>query len=100
VPLRALAWPAFPDLEEAIPTIADELDADLGELLVVVGLGLLSTPISIDLAGTAAGVFKMSSMVGGAVGVARLLGLAATLIVVCVWSRQRRQCAPGEGEGN
>jgi EmrB/QacA subfamily drug resistance transporter len=50
--------------------------------LVVVGLGvgLICTPVSntavgdvpIDLAGTAAGVFKMSSMVGGALGVAIL----------------------------
>jgi hypothetical protein len=47
-------------------------------VVVGVGLGLLSTPISntavgevpINLAGTAAGVFKMSSMVGGALGVA------------------------------
>jgi EmrB/QacA subfamily drug resistance transporter len=54
----------------------------LGVSLVVigVGLGLLSTPISNTavgdvpeaLAGTAAGVFKMSSMVGGAIGVALL----------------------------
>jgi EmrB/QacA subfamily drug resistance transporter len=50
-----------------------------GSLVVIgIGLGLLSTPISntavgdvpVALAGTAAGVFKMSSMVGGAVGVA------------------------------
>jgi hypothetical protein len=31
-----------------------------------------ATPVPIDLAGTAAGVFKMSSMVGGALGVALL----------------------------
>jgi hypothetical protein len=58
----------------------------VGVALVVLGLGLglLSTPISdtavggvpIDLAGTAAGVFKMSSMVGGAIGVALLTALA------------------------
>ncbi|GIF19986.1 EmrB/QacA subfamily drug resistance transporter [Actinoplanes tereljensis] len=58
-------------------------------LIVGVGLGLLSTPISntavgavpADLAGAAAGVFKMSSMVGGALGIAVLSavtrGLAA-----------------------
>lgn len=58
----------------------------LAAALVVIGLGLglLSTPISntavggvsVDLAGMAAGVFKMSSMVGGALGVAVLAGLA------------------------
>ena len=58
----------------------------LAVALVVIGLGLglLSTPISntavggvpVDLAGTAAGVFKMSSMVGGALGVAILSALA------------------------
>lgn len=58
----------------------------LAVALVVVGLGLglLSTPISSTavggvppaLAGTAAGVFKMSSMVGGALGVALLTALA------------------------
>lgn len=55
-----------------------------GLVVLGVGLGLLSTPISdtavggvpIDLAGTAAGVFKMSSMVGGAIGVALLTALA------------------------
>jgi EmrB/QacA subfamily drug resistance transporter len=64
-------------------------DSGLGLLaaaLVVVGLGLglLSTPISNTavgdvpgpLAGTAAGVFKMSSMVGGALGVAVLSAFA------------------------
>ncbi len=60
----------------------------LGAALVVVGLGLglLSTPISNTavggvserLAGTAAGVFKMSSMVGGALGVALLTAFART----------------------
>ncbi len=59
--------------------------AVVGVALVIVGLGLgmLSTPISNtavgevpeDLAGTAAGVFKMSSMVGGALGVAVLSAL-------------------------
>jgi hypothetical protein len=52
-------------------------------LVVGIGLGVLSTPISdtavgevpIDLAGAAAGVFKMSSMVGGALGVAVLTAL-------------------------
>jgi EmrB/QacA subfamily drug resistance transporter len=58
----------------------------LAAALVVIGLGLglLSTPISNtavgdvpeDLDGTAAGLFKMSSMVGGALGVAVLSGLA------------------------
>ena len=54
-----------------------------GLLVIGIGLGLLSTPISntavgevpIDLAGAAAGVFKMSSMVGGALGVAVLTAL-------------------------
>jgi EmrB/QacA subfamily drug resistance transporter len=54
-----------------------------GLLVVGIGLGVLSTPISdtavgevpIDLAGAAAGVFKMSSMVGGALGVAVLSAL-------------------------
>lgn len=49
-------------------------------VVIGLGLGLLSTPISNtavgdvpeSLAGTAAGVFKMSSMVGGALGVALL----------------------------
>lgn len=63
----------------------------LGAALVVVGLGLglLSTPISNtavgevpeDLAGTAAGVFKMSSMVGGALGVAVLSALGRSFSV-------------------
>jgi EmrB/QacA subfamily drug resistance transporter len=61
------------------------LSADSGLAVLIaplvimgVGLGLLSTPVSdtavgqvpAALAGTAAGVFKMSSMVGGALGVA------------------------------
>ena len=53
-------------------------------VIIGVGLGLLSTPISNtavgdvpeSLAGTAAGVFKMSSMVGGALGVALLSAFA------------------------
>jgi MFS family permease len=53
-------------------------------VVIGLGLGLLSTPISdtavgqvsADLAGTAAGVFKMSSMVGGALGVAVLAAFA------------------------
>jgi hypothetical protein len=53
-------------------------------VIMGVGLGLLSTPVSdtavgqvpADLAGTAAGVFKMSSMVGGALGVALLSAFA------------------------
>ena len=53
-------------------------------IVIGVGLGLLSTPISNtavgdvpqSLAGTAAGVFKMSSMVGGALGVALLSAFA------------------------
>jgi EmrB/QacA subfamily drug resistance transporter len=67
------------------------LDADASLWLLMIalvvigaGLGLLSTPISdtavggvpADLAGTAAGVFKMSSMVGGALGVAILTAFA------------------------
>jgi EmrB/QacA subfamily drug resistance transporter len=64
-------------------------DVSLGVLMVGLvvtglGLGMLSTPISntavgdvsVDLAGTAAGVFKMSSMVGGALGVAVLSAFA------------------------
>lgn len=59
----------------------------LGLVVVGIGLGLLSTPISNtavgnvprDLAGTAAGVFKMSSMVGGAIGVALLSALGRGL---------------------
>jgi len=55
-----------------------------GLVIVGLGLGLLSTPISNtavgeappELAGTAAGVFKMSSMVGGALGVAVLTAIA------------------------
>lgn len=51
------------------------------------GLGMLSAPVAntavgevpLDLAGTAAGVFKMSSMLGGALGVAVLSGLARQL---------------------
>jgi EmrB/QacA subfamily drug resistance transporter len=60
----------------------------LAVALVVLGLGLglLSTPISntavgevpIELAGTAAGVFKMSSMVGGALGVALVTAFGRT----------------------
>ena len=53
-------------------------------IVVGVGLGLMSTPISNTtvgdvpeaLAGTAAGLFKMSSMVGGALGVALLSAFA------------------------
>lgn len=56
----------------------------VGLVVVGLGLGLLSTPISKtavgdapqELAGTAAGVFKMSSMVGGALGVAVLTAIA------------------------
>ncbi|MGE3287748.1 MAG: MFS transporter [Pseudonocardia sp.] len=56
----------------------------IGLVVIGAGLGLLSTPISdtavggvsADLAGTAAGVFKMSSMVGGALGVAVLSAFA------------------------
>ncbi len=56
----------------------------VGLVVVGIGLGMLSTPISDtavgdvpeSLAGTAAGVFKMSSMVGGALGVALLSALA------------------------
>ena len=53
-------------------------------VVIGLGLGLLSTPISdttvgqvpAELAGAAAGVFKMSSMVGGALGVAVLAAFA------------------------
>ncbi|MDL9937562.1 MFS transporter [Gordonia sp. ABSL1-1] len=72
------------------------LHADSSMWLVVVALivlgcgqGLLSTPVSNTavgdvperLSGTAAGVFKMSSMVGGALGVAVLAALARGLTV-------------------
>ncbi|EME23371.1 MFS transporter [Rhodococcus triatomae] len=61
----------------------------LGLVVVGVGLGMLSTPVSNTavgdvpetLAGTAAGVFKMSSMVGGALGVAVLTALARAFTV-------------------
>jgi predicted MFS family arabinose efflux permease len=56
-------------------------------VVIGLGLGLLSTPVSNatvggveqSLAGTAAGVFKMSSMVGGAIGVAVLTALGRGL---------------------
>ncbi|MHA7135374.1 MFS transporter [Oerskovia turbata] len=59
----------------------------LALVIVGLGLGLLSTPVSNAtvggveeaLAGTAAGVFKMSSMVGGAIGVAVLTALGRGL---------------------
>ena len=62
-------------------------------VVIGVGLGLLSTTISNtavgdvpeSLAGTAAGVFKMSSMVGGALGVA-LLSAFARGFTVADWS--------------
>ncbi len=71
--------------------ILGPLNADSGLWLVAaglvvigLGLGLLSTPVSnaavgeapAALSGTAAGVFKMSSMVGGALGVAILTAFA------------------------
>jgi EmrB/QacA subfamily drug resistance transporter len=59
----------------------------VGLVVIGLGLGLLSTPVSntavgdvpADLAGTAAGVFKMSSMVGGALGVAVLTAMGRGL---------------------
>lgn len=56
----------------------------LGLLVLGAGLGLLSVPISdtavagppAELAGTASGLFKMSSMLGGAIGVALCAALA------------------------
>lgn len=56
-------------------------------IVIGAGLGLLSTPVSntavgevpAALSGTAAGVFKMSSMVGGALGVAILTALTRGL---------------------
>ncbi|MFH8678983.1 MFS transporter [Streptomyces lydicus] len=53
-------------------------------VIIGLGLGLVSTPVAntavgevpIDLVGTAAGVFKMSSMLGGALGVAVLTAIA------------------------
>ncbi len=74
----------------------------MGLALVVIGLGLglLSTPISNtavgdvqeDLAGTAAGVFKMSSMVGGAIGVAVITALGRGLS-----AREWQDAAAAEG---
>jgi EmrB/QacA subfamily drug resistance transporter len=59
----------------------------LALLIIGLGLGLVSTPVAntsvgdvpIHLAGTAAGVFKMSSMLGGALGVALLTALGREL---------------------
>lgn len=59
----------------------------LGLLVLGAGLGLLSVPVSDtavagppqELAGTASGLFKMSSMLGGALGVAVLSALAKTI---------------------
>lgn len=58
----------------------------VGLLVVGAGLGLLSTPLSDTavagpperLAGTAAGLFKMTSMLGGAFGVAIMVTLSQT----------------------
>ncbi|MGC5259224.1 MFS transporter [Gordonia sp. DT218] len=58
-------------------------------IVIGAGLGLLSTPVSNTavggvserLSGTAAGVFKMSSMVGGAVGVALLTAITHGLTI-------------------
>ncbi|MFC8732928.1 MFS transporter [Luteimicrobium sp. NPDC057192] len=71
----------------------------MGVALVVlgVGLGLMSTPVSSntvggvdeELAGTAAGVFKMSSMVGGSIGVALLAALGRSLSAG-EWTRAAR----------
>ncbi|GAB17455.1 putative major facilitator superfamily transporter [Gordonia effusa NBRC 100432] len=61
-----------------------------GALVVIgAGLGLLSTPVSNTavgdvpgrLSGAAAGVFKMSSMVGGALGVALVSAIARALTI-------------------
>jgi EmrB/QacA subfamily drug resistance transporter len=91
-------------------------------LIVGLGVGIMATPISSAavggvpeaLAGTAAGVFKMSSMVGGAVGVAlftgldhelsvgasaivmALLALVSTLVVVAVWPAASASDAAGD----
>ncbi|MFW0789455.1 MFS transporter [Gordonia sp. CPCC 205333] len=58
-------------------------------IVIGAGLGLLSTPVSNtavgdvpgSLSGAAAGVFKMSSMVGGALGVALLSAIARALTI-------------------
>ncbi|MGW5570461.1 MFS transporter [Nocardia thailandica] len=73
------------------PLHADTSMWQLAAALVVIGcgLGLLSTPVSNTavgtvpsaLSGTAAGVFKMSSMVGGAVGVALLSAITRGLTI-------------------
>lgn len=78
---------------------SDSTIVGLGFCLVVVGLGLglLSTPVSnaavgdvpAALAGTAAGVFKMSSMVGGALGVAVLSAFARGFTVADTGSEFR-----------
>lgn len=55
----------------------------LGLLVIGVGVGLLSTPVSDtavagpppELAGTASGTFKMTSMLGGSIGVALLVAI-------------------------
>ncbi|MFP8943860.1 MFS transporter [Streptomyces fenghuangensis] len=72
---------AFLDTGTPIAVIA------AGLFVVGLGLGLVSTPVAntavgevpADLAGTAAGVFKMSSMLGGSLGVAVLTALAREL---------------------
>ena len=73
------------------PLHADTSMWQLAAALVVIGcgLGLLSTPVSNTavgtvpsaLSGTAAGVFKMSSNVGGAVGVALLSAITRGLTI-------------------
>ena len=106
-------------LDDSIPI------AVVGVALVIVGLGIgiMATPISSaavggapgELAGTAAGVFKMSSMVGGAVGVALFTGLdhelsvgvgalvtaalalVSTLVVVAVWPPEERRATVAHG---
>jgi EmrB/QacA subfamily drug resistance transporter len=59
----------------------------VGLLILGAGLGLLSVPVSdtavagppIELVGTASGVFKMSSMLGGALGVALLAAVGKAI---------------------
>jgi len=72
----------------------------IGLLVLGAGLGLMSVPISdtavagppTELAGTASGLFKMSSMLGGSFGVALLAALAQAL-----QARNGRQQAEAAG---
>lgn len=68
----------------ALGVVSPLVALSLGLLVVGLGLGIMSTPISDasvgevpeDLAGMAAGGFKMSSMVGGSLGVALMVAVS------------------------